>query len=193
MLTHQWFTYLSAATVLTHRLSILITIAAVLLACPVGPLRAGNSATSVVEFGVTEISAMDVTGILVQPITLTTSAPGTVELNGIGDTYIRYTSVVQEGKTRTISATITSGSIPDGYRLKLSIVGLNGNGSCGHAVGDVIYLTDNPQEIITGIGNCCTGTNDTDGARIECALEVEDASRIIAHVTSTVTVLFTMN
>lgn len=193
MLAHQLVTHLSAATVLTYRLSILITIAAVLISCPIMPLRAGNSTTTIVEFGVTEISEMDVTGILAHPIKLTTSVPGTVKLNGINDTYIRYTSLVHEGKTRSISAAITSGSIPDGFRLKLSIVGLNGEGSYGHAVRDAIYLTDTPQEIITGIGNCCTGTRDSDGALIECALEVEDASRIIAGATSTVTVLFTMN
>ena len=136
---------------------------------------------------------MDVTGILARPITLSTPAPGPAEPDRIGSTHIRYTSVVPDGKTRAISAAIASGSIPSGCRLKLSVDGLRGNGSFGSAVPYDIYLTDNPQEIITGIGNCYTGTSGADGVLLKCSLEIEDASKLNAHEASTVTVLFTMN
>lgn len=193
MLTHQRVSHLSAATVLIERLSIGITIAALLLTWSTGPSTAGNSATAIVEFGVEEISSMDVSGILAHPIRMTTPVSGTVEAGSNGDTYIRYTSVVPHGKTRTISAAISSGTIPRGCRLKLNVVEMNGNGAYGRAVPGGIYLTGNPQGIVTGIGNCFTGTGADDGVRIECALEVEDESKLIADETSTVAVLFTLN
>lgn len=193
MLTHHWYTHLSAATDLTERLSILITIAAIAIACPTGAVRADNSTTAVVEFGVTEISEMEVAGALARPVTLSVSPQGSVELDGVGDTYIRYTSVVPDGKIRTISAAITEGSIPDGCRLKVSVTGLSGNGAYGNIVPGGAYLSDTPQAIITGIGNCHTGTGDADGARIECTLEIENSSRTSVDELSPLTVLFTMN
>lgn len=193
MLTHLWYPHLSASTVIMKRLSIVITIAVLLLACSAGESRTGNSATAVVEFSVEEISAMEVSGALAHPVMLTSPATGESEFDGSGDTYIRYTSVVPEGKTRSISAAITSGTVPCGCRLKMNVVELTGNGTFGSAVPGGIYLTDSPQGIVSGIGNCCTGINAGDGVRIEYALEVKDASKLVADEASAVTVLFTIN
>jgi hypothetical protein len=193
MVTQQWLKHLSVATGLTNRLSVSIALTALLITLSAGSPLAGNSVSTIVEFGVSEISELDVTGALSRPVTLTAPTLGVENSNNVGETYIRYTSVVSEGITRTISAAITSGSIPRGCRLRLDVTGLSGNGQFGNAVPDGIFLSGSSQDIVTGIGNCWTGTSDNDGVRLMYSLEVEDASSLVTDESTTVTVLFTIN
>ena len=135
---------------------------------------------------------MNVTGTLSGPLALT--APERSAEHPINDqnTYIRYTSVVPDGNTRTITAAITSGVLPSGCALKLAVAGLSGNGNTGVAVADGVYLSGAPQNIVTGIGNCYTGTGSTDGVQIGFTLDVEDEAKLVAGETSVVTISFTL-
>lgn len=107
-------------------------------------------------------------------------------------TYVRFTSVVPDGKTRSLTASLSGGTIPSGCVLKLEVVDLSGTGECGVPVPGGVSLAITPQAVVTGIGNCCTGTGRTDGAQISYMLVVEDPTCLVAGETTMLVTLFTL-
>ena len=96
------------------------------------------------------------------PGNLAITAPGTggadpVEPAADNTTYVQYTSTVTSGKpggkTRRITAQITTGSLPAGTKLRLEASGIAGSG--GTPVPGGAYLsTALAENIVTDIGDC---------------------------------------
>lgn len=109
--------------------------------------------------------------------------------------WIYFTSaVVSTGATRTITAQITSGSIPSGMNLKLTTKPVSGTGlgSRGTNVSSSINLSSSPQTIISLIGGGYTGQGSSDGYNLKFELDIIDFSKIRAENTS-LTITFTIN
>lgn len=91
--------------------------------------------------------------------------------------WLNYSSSVVSGNSRSITAEISSGSIPPGLRLRLRVNDYSGNGSgnFGTSVG-AINLSDVPQVIISNIQGCFTGDGRQNGHRLRYFLRITDYS-----------------
>lgn len=75
------------------------------------------------------------------------------------NSWINYSSVVNSGTSNKITVNISSGQLPESTSIKLmtgNYVG-DGAGNLGTPVSE-ITLSESPQDIITNIGSCYTGT-----------------------------------
>lgn len=91
--------------------------------------------------------------------------------------WINYSSIVsQTTPNRKVIASI-QGEIPKGLTLKVkaSEVSGSGKGSLGQSAGEVT-LTNEPTDVIVGIGSCYTGNGVNNGHYITYKLENDPAS-----------------
>ncbi len=153
---------------------------------------AGNSASVRVTFGIEEIATFKTSGALSHPVELVSPAPATEATLVDGETYLQYASNASEGETHSILAAIVSGSLPSGCALELDVTGSPVSGG-GTPVNGEVVLSGGPQAIVTGIGNCRTGTGATDGARIACRLIVTDPAKLVPGERTSVVVSFILD
>lgn len=105
--------------------------------------------------------------------------------------WINFTSAVVPLATRTISVRITSGDVPSGMALKLSISSANGGaGVLGNNLSSV-NLSTNPQTIISNIGGAYTGQGSGYGYNLGFELVISDYSLLRAGNTN-ISVTFTI-
>jgi len=154
-------------------------------------LSAQDTASQTVTMQVREICVIDVTG---NPSPLVIYPPadgGDMPANPSNDsTYAQYTSVVEQGKTRSITAHWAAGdSAPTGCELRLKATPAGGNQ--GSSVGE-ITLSTTPQNIVTGIRSCATGRGSSDGAKLTYTLVITDVESLVAGEEKTVTVTLTL-
>jgi hypothetical protein len=152
-----------------------------------------DTATDALTMTVDEIAVLDVSGTL---STLTVTAPDGGGEEPIGDTdantYLQYTSTVESGDERSVSAELTTDEhAPSGCLLQLRATIGSGDGE-GTSAGIKTITSTSAQTIITGITSCATGTGLTSGARLTYTLVVDDPTELVANETEIVTVLFTL-
>lgn len=99
--------------------------------------------------------------------------------------WINFTSSVSSGITRNIKAQITSGSLPSGTSLKLTISPISGTGAGtpGTNVSSII-LSGIQQNIVTGIGDAVTGQGVGNGYNLTFELVITNFSQLRAGNTS---------
>lgn len=98
--------------------------------------------------------------------------------------WINFTSAVAPSATRTIYAQITSGSVPSGMVLKLTISPVTGGlGNRGTNVSS-INLSTAQQVIISNIGGAYTGQGTGNGYNLKYELVVSDYSQLRAGITN---------
>lgn len=182
-------THFSTAT-RARKLTAILAIAVVSIVGSAVAAAAGSSTSAVVTFSVEEIASLQASGVLSRPVILTSPAAGSECSIADGGTYLQYTSLVSDGKTHTVSASIASGGVPNGCALKLEVIGSPADCSGGEPAHGGVLLSGNPRALITGIGNCCTGSNGADGPQVAYRLVVTDASKVVPGETTTVTVAF---
>ena len=86
--------------------------------------------------------------------------------------YLHYTVLTSSDKK--ITAQITSGTVPTALDLTVeATVGSAGGGDQGTSAGEVTLDGGTAQDLITSIGSCWTGTNNTDGANLTYTLKLE--------------------
>jgi hypothetical protein len=157
----------------------------------VGLTFAVSTATQTVTMQVGAICVVSVTG---NPSTLTVSAPttgGQTPMSGSSTTtYAQYTSTVAAGTTRKISAKWATGdAAPAGCALKLTATPAGGNQGTG---AGQITMTSTAQDVVTTIRSCATGTGGTYGAQLSYALDVSDATALVASESKSATVTLTL-
>ena len=104
--------------------------------------------------------------------------------------YLRYTSVTETGKSRSITVAITSGTLPTGISILLTATApAGGTGTLGSSAGQ-ITLSATAQNLITGITTGWTGTATSNGAELTYDLAVDNASIVVGN--SSVVVTFTL-
>ena len=94
---------------------------------------------------------------------LTTDIAGTAITGGTGTSYAQVSSIVIEGQTRNISASVTG--VPTGTELFVATdVPVNGNQAGTVGVGTTSQeLTATAVDVVTGIGSMYTGVAGGDG------------------------------
>jgi len=112
-------------------------------------------------------------------------AGGPILFTSNSSKWINFTSAVASGVTRTIKAQITSGSLPSGMSIKLTISPVSGvgGGTLGTNVS-YIYLSSSQQIIIRDIGGSYTGQGILNGYNLKFELEISDYSQLRSGVTS---------
>lgn len=120
-----------------------------------------------------------------------TSNGGPLTFTSNNSKYINFTSAVASGVNRTITVQITSGSLPSGMSLKLTVSRAGGGmGQLGTNITS-INLTSNQENIITGIGSAYTGQGFGFGYNLSYELVISDYSQLRAGSTS-LTITFTI-
>ena len=109
--------------------------------------------------------------------------------------WVNYSSIIASGKTRTVNAAITSGTVPTGLLLKVtagSYAG-SGKGTLGTA-GSQVTLSTTAQNIITGIGSCYTGNGASNGHNLTYTLELgsTDNYNQLVQANTSITVTYTI-
>lgn len=154
----------------------------------------GSANTSVT---LSEVAMMDI-----EPnnsaISLTLNSPSEAGLpvtNGVNanSKWINYSSAVSVGETRTISAQISTGSVPAGTIIQLTASGIStGAGTRGSSAG-TINLSSSPQVIINGIGGSYTGTGVNNGHSLTYNLVIQNYSQLDNASTNVLSILFTIS
>lgn len=152
---------------------------------------AQDTALQTVTMRVMEICVLDVTG---NPAALIIFPPSNGGDNPVEptdqSTYAQYTSVVESGKTRSITANWASGdSAPSGCELRLQALPAGGNQ--GTSAGEIV-VSSTPQNIITGIKSCATGRGASSGARLIYTLKITDVESLVAGEEKTATITLTL-
>lgn len=159
--------------------------------------QADNTASShTVTISIPEVALLDLEGG--STITLTPTAP-TEAGNAFDFTsatnnsiWVNYSSVVATGTLRTVTAQISSGSVPTGLLLKVAAGTYTGagKGNLGEA-GSQITLSSTAQSIITGIGSCYTETGSSKGHQLTYNLVLNSVNDYDKLVTGDVNVSVT--
>jgi len=117
--------------------------------------------------------------------TSSSQAGGSITFTSNTTKWINFTSAVALGVTRTITAQITSGSIPSGMTLKLTISPVSGAGSGTRGTNvSTINLSSSTQNIITSIGGGYTGKGSGNGYNLTYELVITNYSQLRAGNTS---------
>jgi hypothetical protein len=118
------------------------------------------------------------------------------ELSKIPDEtlWINYSSALSRNQnSRTITAEISQGNVPEGLRLFIEAdryLG-SGNGSLGQPSGKT-ELGNSPRPIVTGIGNCYTGDGVNNGHQLSFSIEIADYAKLNADDQIYFEVLYTL-
>jgi len=126
-----------------------------------------NAATNSLSLCMPEINLLSSASPSVN-LQLTTAIAGEAVASSATDktARVKISSVVSGIQTRTLSAKVTTGSVPAGTTLKL--IAMAPNSSFGGTQGDLVssdvtLSTASDASIITGIGSCYSGTATDDG------------------------------
>jgi len=138
---------------------------------------------------INEIAVIDIFGT-VPGFTLTAPAQGGLPPVWVPPsnfaTFAQYTSVVESGKTRNITAAITSGVMPAGVHLEIDAAQPAGTGNVGTDDPHRNYFTSdttahNAKPIVHNIGSCYTGTGGgNNGARLHFQFFVDNIGLVTA-------------
>jgi hypothetical protein len=159
-----------------------------------------NQGSHSISINIPEVAILDVEGGA--SITLTPSLPieaglpldfSTATNNTL---WVNYSSIVASGKARTVSAAITTGTLPTGLTLKVTagVYAGTGKGTFGTPTSQVT-LSATGQSVITGIGSSYTANGVSNGHNLTYALgllSVDNYNNLIFANTS-ITVTYTIN
>ena len=110
------------------------------------------------------------------------------------DTKLNLSLITPESALRNLSASITSGIVPTGTNLKLSVKDPNENfnGNPGDANPDILLQNYNTI-IISNIGSCYSGKNKADGYGLEYIYEIpSEVNTNLYNIENIITVTLTM-
>lgn len=109
--------------------------------------------------------------------------------------WLNYSCALQNAQSRrSIVAEISEGFLPEGISLNVEASRYRGNGKgqMGQPTGKV-SLTNQPQAIITGVGNCFTGDGQNNGHLLTFSIEVSDYAKISTADEVAFTILYTLS
>ena len=91
------------------------------------------------------------------------------------DLWLNYSSIVEKGKTRSISASIDK-DLPKGITLELAIASDAGKGKVGTAASNAQVLTKSGVTIVSNIKSCYTGSGTEKGHNLTYSLKMDEDS-----------------
>ena len=162
-------------------------------------LADSNEGSHSISIEIPEVALLDLEGttsITLAP-TEPTEAGEALDFSTATDNnvWVNYSSIVATGNTRTVTAAITSGSVPTGMNLKVTAGSFSGSGKGTHgSSASQITLSGSEQNVITGIGSCYTGNGSSNGHNLTYQLDLvapENYADLVQANTS-ITVTYTL-
>lgn len=163
-------------------------------------LFAQEQTSSDVSFSIPEVALIDIEPSINNTIyfeigTATESGTKPVISNAINETlWINYTSAQNSNGARSISAGISSGSVPSGIDIYVRASAYSGIGEgvkFGNRTGRK-KLVNNPRKIITSIRNCCTGDGIGNGHLLTFTMEISKLEDINSVSNANFVVTYTL-
>lgn len=152
-----------------------------------------------VRISVPEIAMMDIEPDI-STVKFEINAPSeageglTVETQTIDELWINYSSAITpSGQKRSITAQISSGTIPSGmaFYIQASAASAFGSANQGVSTGK-IEVSETPKPIISNIGSCYTGNGINMGHELNYILEISDFSELDVAGDYSFTVTYTI-
>jgi len=163
-----------------------------------------NNTSHDVSISIPTISILDIEGtvgesgiqtVLLEPSLSDLEAGSEVNFGSASNNSLKlnYTSIVADGATNKIHASISEDLSDDGIKLILSVSNDNvgGAGNLGTAVQNV-ELGTNPSDVVNSIESCYSGNGPSNGRTLTYTLESEDYTKIIGRTLSDITVTYTI-
>lgn len=177
----------------------IFSVSAALLFTAVGAFADTDSAAHDINLAVSEIAVLGLndTGSI-SLSTASTVEPGADPSLASADTdsskYLKYTSVVNNGATRSISVALGSTGVPSGTQLTV-VAADAGTPQDGDPAASPITLAGSmtPAVLISGIGSSATGTGASDGAQLTYSFSITDVTLLEEDADTTVTVTYTLS
>ena len=166
--------------------------------------NAQKTANHDVKVGISKHSLVGVsstTEIVLEPAAPTVAGEGLdfdVESASDNSIYLQYSSIIG-GSANKISVAMTGDNLPSGVTIELSATedGGEGKGAVGKAKNGAIVLSGTPDDIITNIKNCYTGTGSGAGHQLTYTLKMANNANYedltSGDFTNTVTYTITEN
>jgi len=155
-----------------------------------------NVATSTLTLGVPEVALLKSSAGVISLTLLQRDAGQSIETSKSDESARLLISSVISSAARTLSAQITSGAVPAGTRLDLVALQPNASfqGTQPTLVSTPVTLNATPQQIVTGIGTCYSGTAASDGfpLKFTFALNSDPATYGNLRATTGTTVVVTL-
>jgi hypothetical protein len=177
-----------------------ITLTALFLTSTINIFADDTKGAHSVSINIPEVALLDLEGgtaVVLEPTAPTEAGDAFTFTNATDQsTWVNYSSIVASGNTRTVSAAITTGTVPTGLALKVTAanaVAANGKGRLGTAQGQ-ITLSATAQSIITGIGSCYTGNGQNSGSNLTYALELTSTDNYdeLVQANTSITITYTL-
>jgi len=149
-------------------------------------LGQGNTATTNLSLGISEVSLLQATA---SPISLQLnqqSAGLSLEASKSDSTARLKASSVITSTTRNLSARITSGTVPTGTILQLVVQTPNASfvGSPG-TINSTVTLDNTDRTIVSNIATCYTGTGASDGYPLKFTFALDSSTSSYANLRAT--------
>ena len=99
--------------------------------------------------------------------------------------WVNYSSVLNKSDQKRKIVAVMKNELPKGIHLKVQAYNATGGGAgtLGNPTNEVI-LSNNPSDIITGIGSCFTGKGVDNGHSLKYSLEFDKTTEDYASITS---------
>jgi hypothetical protein len=160
-----------------------------------------QSATNGLSLGMPELNLLSSTSPTISLVLTTAVAGQAVQASKSDSTArLKISSVISANQTRTLSAKVTTGSVPGGTTLRLRAQDPNTNfgGTKGTLVGSNVTLsTGSDATIVSGIGSCYSGTGADDGFVLKYTWGLNDPAStyglVRASAGASVTVTLTLS
>lgn len=147
----------------------------------------GQTATNNLSLGMPEVLLVKSNAAQIN-LTLSPQEAGLAVQPSLSDSTARVliSSVVSGVQTRTLNASVTSGTVPPGTYLKLIALTPNGSfvGTAG-TLGAEVELGAVAQTIVSGIGTCYSGTAADDGYGLKYTFGIPAATGSYASIRAT--------
>lgn len=138
------------------------------------------------------------TSITLEPAAPTTAGEGlNFDVASASDNsiYLQYSSI-KRNSDNSISVSMTGDQLPTGVSIEVEAENAqNGKGQIGSSNNRKLTLANGPQDLITGIGSCYTGTGSTNGHKLKYTLKMSSnanyQSLVAKDYTSVVTYTIT--
>jgi|GEM_PF-425177 len=147
------------------RFYVLITVIFVHFNATADDYTESNTATATITLGVTEVSLLKASEVVINLQLNQQEAGQSVESSKSDSTArLLVSSVISTSSTRTLTAKITGGVVPVGTHLDLVAMQPNANFVGSHGtIAPPITLDGTDKPVITGIASCYSGTGVSDG------------------------------
>lgn len=154
-----------------------------------------NVATSTLSLGIPEVSLLKTSAGVINLSLLQQDAGKSIEASKSDSTARLLVSSVIRSSNRTLSAKITSGTVPTGTVLLLQAKQPNASfiGTSG-TIGSAITLDGTDRPVVTNVGTCYSGTAASDGypLKFTYALDSNTATYSSIRANSGVSIIVTL-